>query len=120
MLKRTAMTAAVWLVGFLFLLTDGQHFTHGIVVLLSAIVGALPWVPLLRRRHTAGKRVAALAVVGGSAVIVVKVCLHLPAAYEAQRRFNTDEQAVEADGPLRGAQLDGTIVGRTCSRPGRS
>ena len=81
------MTVGVWLVGLAFLTTNGRHFTHGIAVLLSAVLGALPWVSLLRRQHSARQRLAAVAVVAASAVIAVRVSLHLPHAYEEQQRY---------------------------------
>jgi hypothetical protein len=88
MLKRIALTATVWLVGLVFLTTNDQHFTHGIAVLLSAVLGALPWVSLLRREHSRRQRFAAVAVVAASAVMAAKVTLHLPRAYEEQQRNN--------------------------------
>lgn len=88
MMKRTAVTIAVWLVGLLFLVTDGQHFTHGVVVFCSAVLGALPWVSVVRKPHGAGRRFTALAIIGVSAATAVRVTFHLPGAYEAQRRFN--------------------------------
>jgi len=89
MLRRTVITLAVWLVGFLFLLTDGQHFTHGLVVLGCCVLGSLPWVPLVFRRQDARRRIAAIVVVGVSAAVIVRVSRHLPSAYDAQRQFNT-------------------------------
>ena len=86
MLGRTVITLAVWLVGFLFLVTNGEHFTHGLVVLGCCVFGSLPWVPLVSRRQDARRRIAALVVVGLSAAVIVRVSSHLPAAYDAQHR----------------------------------
>jgi len=86
MLQRIAITLAVWLAGLAFLTTNGQHFTHGLAVLLSAVLGAAPWVSLLRRQHSARQRFAAVAIVAASAFVAIKVSLHLPRAYEEQQR----------------------------------
>jgi hypothetical protein len=87
MLKRAAITAAVWLVALACLSTNGQHFTHAIALLLAALLGALPWVPLLRRQHSARERFAALAVVVASTVMAVRVSFDLPRAHEEQQRI---------------------------------
>ena len=89
MLKRTGITVAVWLVGLAFLTTNGQHFNHGIAVLLSAVLGAVPWVSLMRHQHSPRHRFAAVAVVALSAIVAVQVSLHLPRAYWEQQRINT-------------------------------
>jgi hypothetical protein len=105
MVARIAITVAVWVVGVLFLLTDGQHFTHGLVIVGCGVFGCLPWVPLLPRRHSARRRIAAIVVLGLSAAVIVRVSLHLPAAYDAQRQFNehaaTPGHALQSDGALR-------------------
>jgi len=88
MVVRVTVTFAAWLVGLLFLTSNGQHFTHAITVLLAAVLGAVPWLSLIRRRHSVGRRLVALAVLTASGVIVVMVALHLPKAYEAQQEFN--------------------------------
>lgn len=88
MVARVAVTVAVWLVGFLFLTSNGQHFTHAITLLVAAVLGALPWLSLVRRRHSVARRLVALAVLAASAVVVVLVSWHLPRAYEAQQEFN--------------------------------
>jgi uncharacterized PurR-regulated membrane protein YhhQ (DUF165 family) len=89
MLKRGAVTVATWLIALLFLATNGQHFTHGIILLLAAVLGALPWLSCLRRRHGERQRAVAVAVVFLSALIVTKIAFHLPGAYEKQRQFNS-------------------------------
>ena len=98
MLKRAAITVAVWLVCLAFLTTNGQHFTHGLAVLLSTVLGAAPWVSLLRRQHSARQRFAAVAVVAASAIVAIKVSLHLPKAYAEQQRINP---SADAAGPAR-------------------
>ena len=88
MIGRTVITVAIWLVGLLFLFTNGQHFTHGLVLVGCGVFGSLPWVPLVARRQDARRRIVAIVVVGLSAVVIFRVSVHLPAAYKAQRQFN--------------------------------
>ena len=88
MVLRVAVTSAAWLVALFFLTSSGQYFTHAITVLLAAVLGALPWLSLIRRRHRARDRFVALAVLTASAVIAVFVSWHLPRAYQAQQEFN--------------------------------
>lgn len=88
MIVRAAVTCAAWLIALFFLTSDGQQFTHGLALLLAAVLGALPWLPLVRRRHSAGQRLVAGAVLTASAVIAISMSLHLPTAYEAQQEFN--------------------------------
>ena len=104
MVGRIAITAAVWLIGAIFLFfLDGQHFTHGLQVLGCAVLGALPWIPLVSRHQSKRRRFAAIVVLGLSVVVIVRVSLHLPAAYEVQRRFNertTPNDALQSDDHL--------------------
>jgi hypothetical protein len=89
MVGRLGVTAAVWLVGSLFIfILDGQHFTHALEVLGCALLGAVPWVPVVLHREGGSRRFVAFAVLGLSALVIVRVSLHLPGAYEAQRKFN--------------------------------
>lgn len=90
MVLRVALTVAAWLVALFFLTSNGQHFTHGIVILLAAVLGALPWLSLVRRHHRTRDRLVALAVLTASAVIVFFVSWHLPRAYQAQQEFNAN------------------------------
>jgi len=85
---RVAVTVATWLVALFFLTSNGQHFTHGITVLLAAVFGALPWLSLIRRRQRARDRLVAFVVLAVSAVIAVAVSCHLPRAYRVQQEFN--------------------------------
>lgn len=88
MTVRVAITFAAWLTALFFLTSDGQQFAHAIALLLAAVLGALPWVSLVRRGHSARHRVVAIAVLFASAVIAISVASQLPRAYEAQQEFN--------------------------------
>src|SRR5687767_6005453 len=88
MVYRAAITIAAWVVGALFLVSDGQVFTHGLVILAACVAGAAPWLPLLSSRQTSQRRAVAGMVVGLSAVVMVWMGLGLPKAYEAQRGRN--------------------------------
>jgi len=102
MVYRALITVVVWLLGAGSLATDGQAFTHSLIILGACVVGSMPWLPLIPGQPDPRRRAVAIAVVGVSVVAIVGIALTLPKAYEAQRRFNehaaTPNLALPPDG----------------------
>ena len=88
MLWRALITAVAWTAGFSCQMWDGQSFRHAVEMLVAVSVGALPWIPLLFREKGTRGRLAAIAFVMLSAVIIAALTASLPGAWEAQRSFN--------------------------------
>ena len=88
MFWRAAVTATIWILGFGFVLSDGQTFRDAITMLAAAVIGSLPWIPLAFREPGTRGRVAAILIVSLSAIAIVWIAFGLPQAYEFQRRFN--------------------------------
>jgi hypothetical protein len=89
MYGRVAITVTAWLAGVLFFfMLNGQVFDHSLQLLGCAVVAALPWVSLVSGRQGRSRRSAAIALLGLSALVIVAVSVQLPAAREAQTRFN--------------------------------
>jgi hypothetical protein len=89
MLGRLAISVVVWLAGLMFgTLLDGQSFTGSLRLIAAAVLGALPWVPLVSQPKGSRRRIAAITIVGMSVAVIVGLLLQLPTAYEHQRSFN--------------------------------
>jgi hypothetical protein len=88
MLWRVLVTAAAWLVSLGLQFTDGQTFRNTIVLLVGAVVGCLPWIPLCVRGRGRRGWVGALIIVSLSALAIAVLATDLPRAYEFQKRFN--------------------------------
>ena len=86
MLWRSVATAAAWLVGLGLQLTDGQTFRNAIVLLVGAVVGCLPWIPLLARGRGTRGWLASLTIVSLTALAIALLAIELPHAYAFQKR----------------------------------
>jgi hypothetical protein len=88
MKNRALITVAVWVLAFVSLVTNGQVFTHAIIMLGACVVGSLPWFQLLRRQNEPRGRAVAIALVGISIAVAGAIAIDLATSYETQRRFN--------------------------------
>ena len=88
MFWRAAFTTIVWVLGFSFVLSDGQTLRNAITMLVAAVIGSMPWIRLAFRKSGTRGRVTAILIVSLSAIVVVWIASDLPQAYEFQRRFN--------------------------------
>jgi hypothetical protein len=88
------ITVGIWLAGSMFVLTDGQSFRAAVAVLVSGVLTWIPWLLLLRRRRSQTQRIAGALMLVLALALVVWTAIELPAAYEAQQRFNLRVRSV--------------------------
>jgi len=89
MVKAILITIGSWLIGSLFLLTDGQYFTHNMVWLGCCVVAALPWFWQMSRRYRPLRRFFAALVITMNLALAVRFAADLPDAWRKQHRFRS-------------------------------
>ena len=101
MLKAILISVGSWLFGGLFLLTDGQYFTHTVVWLGCSIVAATPWFWQMSRRHGTVRRLSGALVVALNLAPAVQLATELPEAYRMLHRWDGFTGAATSNKPMK-------------------
>jgi len=101
MLKAILITVGSWLIGSLFLLRDGQHFTHAVVWIACSVVAATPWFWQMSRRHGPFRRLLAALMVTLNLVALVQLAIDLPEAWRAQHRWDNFTETATPNLPMK-------------------
>jgi hypothetical protein len=101
MLKAILITLTSWFIGLLFVVTDGQDFTHAVVWIACCLVAATPWWWEMSRRHGHPRRIVAALVVALNLVITLQLATELPEAWRAQHRWNDFSEGATPNRPMK-------------------